>query len=107
MGQAIAAAPAIPDAVIGHGRSRAAQAAKTPGKAARLAPWVAEYQFNRNVLLETAEHQERPRSTFYLRAKDPTKVRELIAWLRHVYGEILMRDKPGASAASRIAVRAG
>lgn len=66
--------PAIPDAVIGHvGRVRAAaQVAKTPGEflaaakefgeAARL-PWVAEYQFNRSVLLEKAEHQERPRST--------------------------------------------
>ena len=108
MGQAIAAvrglaaAPAIPDAVIGHvGRARAAaQAAKTPGEfldaakefgeAARLAPWVAEYQFNRGVLLEKAEHYGEAALALdlYLRAapdaKDRTEVRELIAGLRRI-----------------------
>ena len=108
MGQAIAAvrglaaAPAIPDAVIGHvGRARAAaQAAKTPGEfldaakefgeAVRLAPWVAEYQFNRGILLEKAEHYGEAALALdlYLRAapdaKDRTEVRELIAGLRHI-----------------------
>ena len=108
MGQAIAAArglaaaPAIPDAVIGRaGRARAtAQAAKTPGEfldaakefgeAARLAPWVAEYQFNRGVLLQKAEHYGEAALALdlYLRAapdaKDRTEVRKLIAGLRHI-----------------------
>ena len=108
MGQAIAAArglaaaPAIPDAGFGYAeRARAAaKAAKGPAEfltaagefsqAARLAPWVAEYQFNRGVLLEKAgHHREAARALdLYLQAapdaRDRTEVRELIAGLRRI-----------------------
>ena len=98
----LAAAPAIPDAAVEHvGRATAAaQAAKSPGEfldvakefgeAARLAPWVAEYQFNRGVLLQKAEHYGEAALALdlYLRgapdARDRTEVRQLIAGLRHI-----------------------
>jgi hypothetical protein len=108
MGQAIAAVrrlvapPAIPDAGIRHvGRAKAvAQVAKTPGEflgaakeygeAARLAPWVAECQFNRGVLLQKAEHYKEAALALdlYLEAapdaKDRTEVRALIEALRRI-----------------------
>ena len=105
MSQAIAAVRGLPaqpaDAGAGHaGRARAAallaktpmeflDAAKEYGEAARLAPWVAEYQFNRGVLLEKAKHPREARLALelYLQAspdaKDRTEVRALIAGLRH------------------------
>jgi len=112
MGQAIAAVrglavpPAIPDVGIRHAtRARAAaQVAKTPGEflsaareygeAARLAPWVAEFQFNRGVLLQKAEHYKEAALALdlYLEAapdaKDRTEVRALIEGLRRI------QDKP-------------
>ena len=98
----LAEAPATPDAVIEDvGRARAAaQTAKTPGEfldaarafgeAARLAPWVAEYQFSRGALLQKAEHYDEAVLAFdlYLRAapdaRDRAEVRELIAGLRRI-----------------------
>ncbi len=97
----LGAAPTIPDGGISHfERARAAaQAAKTPmefldsareyGAAARLAPWVAEYQFNRGILLQKAGHyREAARALdLYLQAApdalDQREVRALIAGLRH------------------------
>jgi formylglycine-generating enzyme required for sulfatase activity len=98
--------PAVPDAGIGHAKraSAAAQVAKTPGEflsaareygeAARLAPWVAEFQFNRGVLLQKAEHYKEAALALdlYLEAapdaKDRTEVRALIEGLRRI------QDKP-------------
>ena len=130
MGQAIAAVrglaapPAISDAVIRHvGRAKAAaQVAKTPveflgaakeyGEAARLAPWVAEYQFNRGVLLQKAEHYKEAALALdlYLEAapdaKDRTEVRALIEGLRRIEDKSAHGGRnPAPLQASRIAVR--
>lgn len=126
MEKAIAAAGAVtpppdtPDAVIDHvGRAKAAarlakgpvdflDAANAFGQAARLAPWVAEYHYNRGVLLEKAEKYEAAERAFglYLKAapnaKDRNAVRERIAGLRYAR-EKAVRERaapPVASATS-------
>ncbi len=95
-----AVAPAIPGAAISHfERARAAaQKARTPvdwrgaageyGEAARLAPWVADYQFNRGVMLRKAGRDQQAALAFdlYLQAApdatDQRQVRALIAALQ-------------------------
>lgn len=108
MEKAIAAAralkppPAQPDAVVDHlGRAEAAartakapadflDAAKAFGAASRLAPWVAEYHYNRGVLLEKAERYDDAERALglYLKAapqaKDALDVRKRIAGLRYL-----------------------
>ncbi|MCL4315415.1 MAG: hypothetical protein M1527_00820 [Gammaproteobacteria bacterium] len=108
MERAIAAAnrvspkPAVPDAVVDHvGRAEAAaQSAKSPrdfldaaeayGEAMRLAPWVAEYHFNRGIVLEKAEHYDAAEAAFQLylkaapKAQDAAEVRKKIAGLRYL-----------------------
>ena len=101
------------------GRAKAAaQVAKTPvellgaakeyGEAARLAPWVAEYQFNRGVLLQKAEHYGEAALALdlYLEAapdaKDRTEVRALIEALRRIKDKSAQGDlnpTPGKRAA--------
>ncbi len=100
--RALKPAPAQPDAVVDHlGRAEAAaRTAKTPadfldaakafGAASRLAPWVAEYHFNRGVLLEKAERYDDAERALglYLKAapqaKDALDVRKRIAGLRYL-----------------------
>ena len=100
--RAVKPPPAVPDATIDHvGRAKAAvRVAKSPrdfldaanafGAAARIAPWVADYHFNRGVLLEKAEkYDEAERALgLYLKAapdaKDKNEVRERIAGLRYL-----------------------
>lgn len=108
MERAIAAAnrlspkPAAPDVVLDHvGRAEAAaRSARTPrdfldaaeaySEAARLAPWVAEYHFNRGIVLEKAEHYDAAEAAFQLylkaapRAQDAAEVRKKIAGLRYL-----------------------
>ena len=83
-------------------------AAGEVSQAARLAPWVAEYQFSRGVLLEKAgHHREAARALdLYLQAapdaKDRTEVRELIAGLRRIEADPLpplgVVTRPGLAA---------
>ncbi len=116
MERAIAAAlrlavpPAIPDAAVASAaRARAdgdsagtkgdyLRAAEELGRAARAAPWVAEYQIGRGILLEKAEHDGEAATAFelYLKAKpnadDGASVLDLIAGLRQ------LKRKPAANA---------
>ncbi|MBL8668307.1 MAG: SUMF1/EgtB/PvdO family nonheme iron enzyme [Rhodospirillales bacterium] len=100
--RSLGAAPTIPAGGISHVEcaGAAAEAAKTPrefldcareyGEAARLAPWVAEYQFNRGILLQKAGHHREAALALdlYLQAapdaSDQREVRALIAGLRHI-----------------------
>ncbi|MDP1910583.1 MAG: hypothetical protein Q8K85_19965 [Hyphomicrobium sp.] len=65
-------------------------AANAFGAAARIAPWVADYHFNRGVLLEKAEKYEGAERALglYMKAapdaKDKNEVRERIAGLRYL-----------------------
>lgn len=124
MEKAIAAAravkppPTVPDATIDHvGRAKAAarlakgpvdflDAANAFGQAARLAPWVAEYHYNRGVLLEKAEkHEVAERALgLYLKAapnaQDRNEVRERIAGLGYAR-EKAGRERAAAATAAK------
>lgn len=122
MEKAIAAAravkppPAVPDATIAfEGRAEAAaKAAKDKsgfkaaagefGKAARVAPWVPAYHFNRGVLLEKAEDYAAAKRSLelYLKASpdapDAREVKKKIAGLDY----LASRPKTAPSAAATV-----
>lgn len=125
MERAIAAAnrvspkPAVPDAVVDHvGRAEAAaQSAKSPrdfldaaeayGEAVRLAPWVAEYHFNRGIVLEKAEHYDAAEAAFQLylkaapKAQDAAEVRKKIAGLRYLKEKAARPDQAQVAASEK------
>ena len=100
--RSLPATPAVSDRVIEHlGRAKtAARVASSPedfldaanafGEAARLAPWVAEYHFNRGIVLEKAGRFEEAALSLklYLKAapnaRDALEVRERIGGLSYL-----------------------
>jgi tetratricopeptide (TPR) repeat protein len=122
MEKAIAAAralkppPAVPDATIAF-EGRAEAAAKTAkdksgfkaaadefGKAARVAPWVPAYHYNRGILLEKAEDYAAAKRSLelYLKAApdaaDTREVKKKIAGIDYLAGQPKESASPGMSA---------
>lgn len=100
--QALSPQPVTPDRVVEYlGRAQtAARVATSPrdfldaaeafGDAARLAPWVGEYHFNRGLMLEKAARYDEAEQALQLylkaapNARDASEVRERIAGLRYL-----------------------